>query len=392
MSQTSSVRIEVANEWAWCGPRRLDLTPRAFAVLRHLVQNPGPLITKDELFTTVWRDTIVSDAAVASCIRDLRKALGDSSSAPRYHNALGVVSLYSGDFALALDHLERGIELSGSHEDGPTRSPVFRLVPPGVTCAIHAALALWAMGYPDRSLARAREALARARALDHPFSVSYACHLAAGLHQWRGEPAAMQQLEDEALVHDTEHGFALFLAAGLVQRGWLLAQHGQGEAALEQMLEGLARHREIGDSALIPASLTLIAEVFQKLGRPGEGLAAVTEALTVARQCRQHYWEAELHRMAGVLTLQTRESQDRGDRDAESHFLEAIEIARRQRARSLELRAAMSLSRRWADRGKASLARALLADVYVWFTEGFTTADLREANELLGELVARARV
>ena len=79
-----AVRIEVANEWAWCGAQRLRLTPRTFAVLRHLVEHQGRLITKEELFTTVWRDTIVSDAALASCIRDLRKALGDSSGAPRY--------------------------------------------------------------------------------------------------------------------------------------------------------------------------------------------------------------------------------------------------------------------------------------------------------------------
>src|SRR6266850_6098006 len=78
------VRIEAENEWAWCGARRLELTPRAFAVLRHLVEHRGRLITKEELFTTVWRDAIVSDAALSSCIRDLRKALGDSSGAPRY--------------------------------------------------------------------------------------------------------------------------------------------------------------------------------------------------------------------------------------------------------------------------------------------------------------------
>src|SRR5713226_3730048 len=79
-----AVRIEAENEWAWCGERRLKLTPRAFAVLRHFVEHQGRLITKEELLTTVWRDAIVSDAALASCIRDLRKALGDSSSAPRY--------------------------------------------------------------------------------------------------------------------------------------------------------------------------------------------------------------------------------------------------------------------------------------------------------------------
>jgi DNA-binding winged helix-turn-helix (wHTH) protein/predicted ATPase len=306
------------------------------------------------------------------------------------HNALGVVSLYAGDFERALEHLERGIDLYESKRDSPTQTPTYRLVAPGITCAVHAALALWALGYPDRSAARAREGLALARALEHPFSVSYACHLAAGLHQWRREREAMQALEDEALAHDTVHGFGLLLAAGAVQRGWLLAERGQGEAGLEQMREGLARHREIGAAALLPASLVMVAEGYQRLGRPADGLAAVTEGLTIARQCGQHYWEAELHRMAGVLTLQAGDGPERDGGDAESHFLRAIETARRQRAKSLELRAAVSLSRLWADQGNPSRAHAMLAGVYRWFTEGFDTADLKEAKSLLVDLETRA--
>jgi predicted ATPase len=200
----------------------------------------------------------------------------------------------------------------------------------------------------------------------------------------------MQELEDEALAHDTEHGFGLLLAAGLVQRGWLLAERGQGEAGLEQMREGLARHREIGAAALMPASLVMVAEGCQRLGRPAEGLAAVTEGLTIARQCGQHYWEAELHRVAGVLTLQVGESPERDGGNAESHFLQAIETARRRRARSLELRAVVSLSRLWADQGNPSRAHALLSGVHGWFTEGFDTADLKEAKSLLEDLETRA--
>jgi predicted ATPase len=303
------------------------------------------------------------------------------------HNALGVVSLYSGDFETALDHLERGIELYDSDEHSPTRSPAFRLVPPGVTCAIQAAWALWMLGYPDRAAARSREGLALARALDHPFSVSYVCHLASGLHQWRREHQIVQELEDEARARDEEHGFGLLLTAGVIQRGWLLAERGQGEEGLAQMCEGLAKHREIGAALLVPPFLALVAEVHQKLGRPAEGLSAVTEALMVARRCGQHYWEAELHRLTGVLTLQTGPP---ATGDAEAHFLQAIAIARRQRARWFELRASASLSRLWADKGDVKEAHALLSGVYGWFTEGFDTADLREAKSLLEELETRA--
>src|SRR4030095_2924470 len=142
------------------------------------------------------------------------------------HNALGIVSLYSGEFETALDHLERGPEQNDSDERAPTLAPAYRLVPPVVTCAIHAAWTLWILGYPDRAAARAREALTLARALDHPFGLayacplaarlhpfglSYACRLAAGLHHWRRELQTVHELEDEALGYDTEHGFGLLL-------------------------------------------------------------------------------------------------------------------------------------------------------------------------------------
>ncbi len=323
---------------------------------------------------------------VGTHLLTMADATRDATMLLAAHNALGIVSLYAGDFEVALDHLERGIELYRSDEPSPTRSPAFRLVPPGVTCAIHAAWTLWMLGYPDRAAARTREALALARSLDHPFGVSYACHLAAGMHQWRREHQAVQELEDEALVRDTEHGFGLLLTAGVIQRGWLLAERGQSEAGLAQMREGLASHREVGAAVLVPAVLALMAEVHQKLGRPAEGLSAVTEALMVVRQSGQHYWEAELHRLAGVLT---RQAGPPSAGDAEPHFLQALEIARRQRARSLELRAAASLSRLWADKGKVREAYALLSGVYAWFTEGFDTVDLRDAKSLLEELETR---
>jgi DNA-binding winged helix-turn-helix (wHTH) protein/predicted ATPase len=301
------------------------------------------------------------------------------------HNALGIVSLYSGELETALAHLERGIAGTDSGEHDSTRTHAFRLVPPVVTCAIHSAWALWLLGHLDRATARAQEALTLARALDHPFGLSYACHLAAALHQWRGDHAAAHALEAEALPHDTEHGFGLLLSVGRIQRGWLLAEQGQRDAGLAQMREGLAMHREIGAEVLVPGFLALVAEVHQTLGQPAEGLSALTEALMIAQQSGQHYWQAELHRLAGVLTLQV-ESGREAPAAAESHFLRALEIARRQRAKWLELRATTSLARLWADQGKVSGAHAMLGDVYTWFTEGVDTAALREARSLLDAL------
>jgi len=303
------------------------------------------------------------------------------------HNALGVATLYAGDFQAALVHLEQGLEWSDSETRGAARSLVSRLVPPAVTCAIHAAWALWMLGYPERAGIRARDALAVARSLDDPFSLSYACHLAAALHHWRREHDVVQALEDEALAPDREHGFALLLTSGVMHRGWLLAERGQSEDGLAQMQQGLATYREIGAAAMCPAFLGLVAEVQHTLGRPTEARSTMAEAMSVARQSGRHYWEAELHRLTGVLSLQTgAPTSDDARAAAESSFRRAIDIARRQHARWLELRAAKSLSRLWADHGHAARAHALLSGVYGWFTEGFDTADLREAKSLLDSL------
>src|SRR5262249_40585182 len=265
-----------------------------------------------------------------------------------------------------------------SERHSPSGSPVFRLVPPGVTCGIHAAWALWMLGYADRAAARSQEALALARSLDDPFSLSYACHLAAALHHWRREHDVVRALEDEALAHDTEHGFGLLLASGVMHRGWLLAEGGDIAHGLARTQEGLAQYRAIGAAIAVPGFLGLVAEMHDKLGRRADARAAITEAWSVAQKSGRHYWEAELRRLSGVLS-------DEMDA-AESSLLQAIEIARRQRAKWLELRAAVSLGRRWAEQGKVTQAHTLLSGVYASFTEGFDTADLREAKSLLETL------
>jgi len=231
-----------------------------------------------------------------------------------------------------------------------------------------------------------QEALALARSLDHPFSVSYACHFGAGVHQWRRDRQAVRDVEDEALALDTEHGFGLFLTAGAIQRGWLLAEDGREEEGLAQMRDGLARHRAIGAEVLAPAFLALVAGVHEKLGRLAEGLSVVSEAFVAGQRSGQHYWEAELYRLRGALMRPSAVAAD----DAESSFLQAVGVARSQKAKSLEVRSAKSLSRLWAGQGKVREAHALLSGVYSWFTEGFDTADLIDAKSLLEELEGRA--
>jgi predicted ATPase len=200
----------------------------------------------------------------------------------------------------------------------------------------------------------------------------------------------VRNVEAEALALDTEHGFGLFLTAGAIQRGWLLAQDGREEEGLAQMRDGLAKHRNIGAEVLVPAFLALVAEVHEKLGRLAEGRSAVSEAVVAGQRSGQHYWEAELYRLRGALTQPSAVAGTAVADDAESCFLQAIGVARSQKAKSLELRAATSLSRLWAGQGKVREAHALLSGVYNWFTEGFDTIDLIDAKSLLEELGSRA--
>jgi predicted ATPase len=150
-----------------------------------------------------------------------------------------------------------------------------------------------------------------------------------------------------------------------------------------QMREGMAACRATGAEADRPYYLALVAEAYGREGRYSEGLAMLEEALALVDQSEERYWEAELHRLKGELLL-ARSAENQVEAEACLH--QALAVARRQQAKSLELRAAMSLSRLWQHQGKPETARHLLAESYGWFTEGFDTADLREAKALLAEL------
>jgi predicted ATPase len=173
------------------------------------------------------------------------------------------------------------------------------------------------------------------------------------------------------------------LATGTILRGWALAEQGQGEEGMAQMRQGLAARHATGAEADRPYLLALLAEGYGKAGRTMEGLHVLAEALAVMDAIRERYYEAELYRPKGAFLLRHAAEQDA---EAEACFHQALEVARRRQAKSLELRAAMSLARLWQSQGKREDARQLLAEIYGWFTEGFDTADLQEAKALLEEL------
>jgi predicted ATPase len=198
----------------------------------------------------------------------------------------------------------------------------------------------------------------------------------------------------------TEQGFPHWLAHGTIYRGEALAEQGQAEEGIAQIHQGLAVWRARGTESTWSYHLALLAEAYGKGGQVEEGMHELVEALAIVDKTGERRWEAELYQLKGQLTLQkfqvsgfrfqVQNSPASGVRgpesEAEECFLKAIEIARRQSAKSLELRAVMSLARLWQKQGKKEEARQLLAEIYNWFTEGFDTVDLKEAKGLLEEL------
>jgi predicted ATPase/type II secretory pathway predicted ATPase ExeA len=323
------------------------------------------------------------------------------------HYRHGPLLVFQGEFALAREHLEYGITLYDAQR---SRSHIFlHGDDAGVGCLSYLALALWFLGFADQALERMHAALAKARELAHPFSLAYALIAAAWFHQYRLEPQATQTYAEEAVALSHQHGIPLREAQGTVMRGWALTAQGLREEGIARMHQGLEAFRATGAELNRTYYLLLLAEAYGNGGKLDAGLRALTDALAGVHSGRERWWEAELHRLEGELVLQristaglksapvrtgaTVNEHGHAPAQAESEacFRQALNIARHQQAKSLELRAAVSLSRLWQQQGKCDAARELLAEVYSWFTEGFETTDLRAAGALLSELSSGAR-
>ncbi len=198
----------------------------------------------------------------------------------------------------------------------------------------------------------------------------------------RDVPAGLTHA-DAAVTLSTEQGFPFWAAQGMIYRGWALAMQGHGEEGLAQVRQAIAAYRTTGAAAFFLYLRTWAAEVYDRLGHTKDALQALAEAHTLMEQQEDRWWEAEVSRLRGVLLLRQTMSQQA---EAETWLQRALDVARRQEAKSLELRAAISLSQLWQRQGRHAKARELLTPIYGWFTEGFDTADLQQATAVLKEL------
>jgi predicted ATPase len=298
------------------------------------------------------------------------------------HGAMGTESYWRGELSQARAHLEEAIERYDPQEYR-TQEYLWGAADPAVAVLAYLGWVMWQLGYPDGALTRSREALALARELSHPFSEAHALLFDIDVHRLRGESQAALEEAEALIALSSEHGFLQYVGIGTYHRAVTLVERGQLQEGIAGMRDVLEALRAEGAALGAPVMTATLAEAHGKAGQTEEGLALMAEALELVTKTGEHAGEAAVHRVKGELLL-ARSPSDQAE--AEASFREALEVARRQSAKSLELRAATSLARLWQRQGKRDEARDLLATVYGWFTEGFDTKDLKDAKALLEEL------
>jgi tetratricopeptide (TPR) repeat protein len=264
-----------------------------------------------------------------------------------------------------------------------------------VVCLSHLALTLWLLGYPEQAVQRSHAALSLAQQWGHPYTTASALRFAAVLCQFRRETQQTQTYAEAMLALAREQRFVAREAEATRLHGWVLTMQGHTEEGISMIRQGLAAIRATGEALqfLWPA---LLAEAYGRAGQPEEGLQVLAEVIGCSPQPEEHLGEAELYRLTGELLQQTgmrcKAAYDTRalPESPEACFLQALAIARRQHARSLELRVAISLGHLWQRQGQHAAAHQLLMEVYGWFTEGFHTADLQAAQTLLADLAGAA--
>ncbi len=301
------------------------------------------------------------------------------------YRARGETFLWSGEFSQARALVEKGIDLDDTRQQN-----AYIAESPGVACRFFAAVALWFLGYPDQALLRSREAITVAQEMSHPFSLSAAHHFAGTLHVLRQEGDATLEQAEAAMAIAAEQGFGFFIAYDTMLKGWALAEQGRPKEGISKLCEGMDAYRAAGAKALVLQWLVVLADLYGKVGQAENGLSVLAEAQILADQNKdERYYLAEMQRVKGQLLMHGVKDELREAvvyDEAEIYFLRAIEVAQQQDAKSLELRAAMSLSRMWQRQSKKAEAFRILSKIYDWFEEGFGTPDLKAAKLLLEEL------
>ena len=299
------------------------------------------------------------------------------------HRLMGNCLFLTGDIAGGRAQLDQAMALYDPAEHRPLATRFAQDVGVGILC--WRALASQVLGYPESASRDAERALKDAREIDQAATLMYALGLTSLVFIACGNYTTANTQSDELVPLADEKGALLWKALGMMNRGWILALTGKASDATQMLTSGITSGRSLGATLARPTYLSHLAQAHVELSQHDEAWRCIGEAMTMMGATKEKWYEAEIHRIAGDLTLLSPEPDAT---KAEAYFERALAVAGQQRAKSWELRAAMSLARLWRDQGKVQQARELLAPVYGWFTEGFDTHDLKEAKALLDELAS----
>jgi class 3 adenylate cyclase/predicted ATPase len=351
-----------------------------------LAESSGEPQQRFEALYGAWQSTRDNVSGGITAARPLSERLlrmaereGDDGLRLQAHHSAWTTSYFSGDPAKAREHADAGRLLYD-----PDRHAAHRFVygghDPGVCARFNSAHAEWLLGYPEKALASITDALALAEWIAHPYTLGLALTVSSLVYFNRREPElALSQL-DAAEVLAAEQRLTLIYETGML-RGVALLGQGAVDEAIARIRQGVTRWTRLGRTLLLPYGLAFLAEGLARQGDRVAALAALREGLATAGATGEHMWDAELHRVSGTVLL----SENKLD-EAQASLHQALRISRARQAKSLELRTVTSLARLWGEQGRRAEAHDLLAPVYGWFTEGFDTADLKEAKALLDEL------
>jgi predicted ATPase len=359
---------------------------QAYARARDLCEQLGEASQMFQTLQAQWAIHLVRAehdrvAELAEELLRLARGTRDPAEILVAQTSMGSNFFWHGEFSQARKQFE---EVIGRYDPQQHRYPFLALSShPALWSLLDLSWALEALGYPDQALAKSREALALAMELSDPFGQANALVYANRIHWLRGESQAYLEGAEALLALSSEHGFLQFVGFGTFQRAAALAEQGQFQEGIAGMRAIVEAMRTSGVTLGLPWPLAALAEANRKAGGAEEGLALMAEALEFVAKTGEREFEAEVHRLKGELFL-ARSPSDHAE--AEASFREALEVTRRQNAKSYELRAATSLARLRQQQGRTDDARALLAPIYDWFTEGFDTRDLKDAKALLEEL------
>ena len=302
------------------------------------------------------------------------------------HRLMGTSLLETGDIAQGRAHYNKALALYDPAEHRPLATRFG--TDAEVSILSFRSRAMWLLGYPEAALADADRALKDAREIGQAATLMLTLFYASFPHTSCGNYATVNALVDELVALADEKSAPLWKALATINEGLLLAVDGNPSDAIKLFTSGMAAYQSTGATLYRPQHLSYLASAYAELGQFDDAWRFMGEAMTAVEITKERWWEAEVNRVAGEIALK---SPKPGAAKAEAYFERALAVARKQEAKSWELRAAMSMARLWRDQGKRDEARDLLAPVYGWFTEGFDTLDLRQAKELLNTLGTEGR-